>query len=386
MIFPPAPSHTPQPRPTALHAAVASTSLSNDWVSINGWTTPSTLTTIDDEVRALLHGAGVIDLGMLCRYTVRGTDAPSVLSRLTSAPVEDLKIGESGRGLILTDAGIVVDQCDILRLTAELFFLTTAIAVNHRLQLAAKGTDAIVEDRTAAVAALALIGPDARALAIEAGFEMSADVYARQGRVRGVDTAVRPLTAGTVTGVEILYPAEDGLVLWERLQRAGKPTPVGMDGLEVIRIVNGVPRSQVDFSSAPPNDPSAGRTPIEIGMPHLAPFDRSWFNGRRSLADQRVAFRLITLKANADRVRVGGVVRDKKRGAIGRVTSSAFSPVERAAICFAEIDGSAGTGALLVDDAAGVAVRADLFETFESACATRFLDDEKTTPPRRPAL
>lgn len=326
------------PRATPLYAATAALSAANSWTTVNGFATARVYTAVDEEYRAAGSDAALVDLGPMQRYTVRGSDAVAILARLTSMPVDELDVGESARGLILDADGFVNDFADVTRLSGDLFLLTTATPADRRLQLAARGFAAEILNVGSMVAALGVCGPQARTVAAAAGIDLlSADATA-QGRMRGVELAVRTISFGAAPGVEIIYPADEALVIFERLRRARRLIPAGVDALEVLRIEGGIPRLGVDFAGAGAHIAASDRrTPAEIGLPHLAPVNRAWFTGRRAMkARAEPRRRLIVLSIDAEKIPAGAAV-FARGAAAGRITSAAFSPRLRRVVAFAEI-------------------------------------------------
>jgi len=374
MHFPICNDECAEPRPTPLYAACAAHSISNSWTAVNGWAAARAYSNPDDEYRAASDDAALVDLGPLCRYTVRGPDAASALARLTTTPVGELAIAESARGLILDAGGAVANFADLTRLSGDLYLLTTATPADRRLDLATRGFDLAVANVGAEVAALGIVGPAAREAAAAAGIDvLSADASA-QGRVRGVELAVRPINFGAAPGVEIIYPAEDALVIWERLRRKRQLPVAGIDALEILRIEGGAPRLGVDFLNADLADAAGKRRPDEIGLPHLAPPNRAWFNGRRAMKGAGDPERyLVVLTVDADAAPVGAAIFSRNE-TVGRVTSAAFSPKLRRSLCFADIKASALDRPLEVGpvDAGGGRVLARLHDTAESRLAAAF--------------
>jgi aminomethyltransferase len=307
-----------------------------------------------------------------------------LLARLTTTPVGELGVGESARGLVLDGAGTVVDFAELARLGGDLYLLTTTAPIDRRLQVAARGFDVTLANVARDVAALGVVGPKARDAASAAGFDVQGAELAAQGRVRGVELAVRPINFGAAPGLEIVYPAEEALTLWERLRRAGKLIAAGLDALDILRIEGGTPRVGVDFVSADRARPGEAKTPADIGLPHLAPPNRAWFNGRRAMraspAPQRV---LAVLAADADAVSDGAPVFVKGAPA-GRVTSAAYSPELRRALCFADLPLSALSEPLEIGlPAAGARAGAVIRETAESRLAGAFRNSLKTATETR---
>ena len=374
MIFPGPDRRATAPRPTPLFGAAAAESVANLWTSINGRTAARVYSDVKSEYAALTEDAALVDAGPLIRYTVRGYEAAPMLARLTSAPVSDLTQGESGRGLVLSDEGFVVDHAEVTRLSGDLYLLQTSASLGRRLQLAARGLDVQVENIAATVAVLAIIGPEARGIAAMAGFEVASGFLASQSRVRGVETFVRPLVIGGTEGVEIIYPAEEALVLWERIKRVRKTPPAGLDALSVLRIEAGLPAMGLDFTSAEAFPPGAFR-PADLGLPHLAPVDRAWFNGRRALGlCPRGTRRVLAVAIDGDETPPRGRVYDGS-GPIGPILSSGFSWRRRAAVAFVEVPVDASDEGLSVDilDEGPAQVAATPLSTPESLKAAAFL-------------
>ncbi len=393
-------------RPTPLYGAFAEMSAANVWTTLNGCAFARRFTDVSIEYEALTAGCAVVDLGVLKRYSVRGTDAAAALARLTSAPTEELSAGESGRGLVIDASGGVIDLCEVTRLAPELFLLTTSAPCNRRLAVAARGLAAHAEDITDGVAALGLFGPEARRGAEAAGFEVDVNGAAAQVRVRGVESFARPTSLGRAVGVELIFPADEALAIWERVRRAAKPTAVGLDACEVVRLEGGTPRPGNDFPRADEGRSGGGRSPAEIGLPHLAPLDRAWFTGRRALRGRPGEKALAVVLVDADAAVAGGRMLSRaqrvRRGdatptRIGTVKTTAYSPHFRGAIAMVEFDqvdkrapGSPlkpATGAeWLVDGEGGALVGASALETHESRLAQGYRARLSATESERAAV
>lgn len=376
MIFPADDIVAEAPRPTPLYAAAASVSDANLWTSVNGWSAPRVFTSVEEEYKAAKSGAAVADLGPLSRYAVRGRDAAAFLSRVTTAPAARLKPGESARGLILDDQGGVVDLAEVSQLSKDLFMLTTPTAHARRLQLGARGLHAAADDIGDEVAALGVFGPGAEDALGAAGLKTPGADVAASAMVRGVETAARPIQFGALHGVELVFPKAEALTVWERLQRRAGLSPIGLDALEVLRIEAGAPRPGVDFISAERARPGGVRTPAEIGLSHLAPLDRGWFNGRRALRRAGPPLRRLVTLSIDDEVSMPGAAVFFGGKAVGRITSCGFSPALKRAVAFADLS-RPGTGKdyeISVPAPAEGRAAARRLETGESALEAAYLD------------
>lgn len=386
MIFPADDRIADNPRATPLFAATASACEANIWTSINGWSTPRVFSSVEKEYEAAKKGAAIADLGPLARYAVRGADANAFLARVTTAPAMRLEPGESARGLILDDEGDVIDLAEVSRLSTDLFLLTTPTAHLRRLQLAARGLDAAASDITGEVAALGVFGPKASEALSASGLKAPGESVAASAMVRGVETAARPIQFGALPGVELIYPKEEALTVWERLSRRSRLKPIGLDAFEILRLESGAPRPGVDFASADRAPAGAARSPVELGLAHLAPLDRGWFNGRRGLRAKmnKPLRRLLSLSIDAETATPGATVFE--RGApVGRVTSCAWSPAIKRVVAFADLS-SATAGKdyeITSHPASDERVAARACETSESALAASFILGQRSATDSR---
>ncbi|MEM6415743.1 MAG: hypothetical protein AAF720_13925 [Pseudomonadota bacterium] len=364
MIFGLETDHFKEPRPSALYRPFADESTANDWTVINGIAAARVYTDIISEYTALHHGTALVDLGIQNRYAIHGHDAAKFLCRLSSTPANDILVSESARGLILNSEGYVVDFCSVTRLSKESFLLTTSIQIDRRLRIAARGYDIGFDNITDTVAALGIFGPNALKTAAAAGFVVTGDTLASHGKVRGVEAFARPVELGHTSGIEIIFPAEEALTLWERVRRNNEIIAAGTASCEIVRIEAGQARPGIDFCPADAPALSGKRIPSEINAPHLAPLNRTWFNGRRAILDTEPTRELIPLVADADEVIPGTPVYERPIGSpkntanihpIGTITSAAFSPRYKAAICFADIpfDHKRRTGLLIGSNGTG---------------------------------
>lgn len=380
MIFPAEDMVVEAPKATPLYAAAACVCEANLWTAVNGWAAPRVFTSIEEEYNAAKLSAAIADLGPLARYAVRGGDAATFLSRLTTAPAARLKVGDSARGLILNDEGGVVDLAEVSRLSGDLYLLTTPLAHPRRLQLGARGLDVRADHVGDEVAALGVFGPGAAEALSAAGLKTARNDIAAAAILRGVETAARPIQFGALAGIELIFPKDEALTVWERLRRRAGLCPVGLDALEVLRIEAGAPRPGVDFVSADRADAERARTPAEIGLAHLAPMDRGWFNGRRGLkyAAPAPARALVTLAVDDDVAAPGAAVLAGDRPA-GAVTSSAFSPAMKRVVVFADISRATSRKDYQICTAAPVERKAaaTVLATAESALADAYLDAQR---------
>lgn len=385
MIFPAEDFFADAPRPTPLFAAVASVSEANLWTSVNGWTAARVYSSVTQEYETAKSKAALADLGPLARYAVRGASAAEFLGRLTTAPAVNLQTGESARGLMLDDRGFVIDLAEVSRLSEELFLLTLPTPHARHIALAARGLEVVAEDIADQVAALGVFGPQTAGVLAAAGLKSVSETMAASGVLRGVETAARPIQFGAMPGAELIFPKSEALTIWERIMRQGAGQPIGLDALEILRLEAGAPRPGLDFT--PSGQPSgASRTPEELGLAHLAPLDRGWFNGRRALRNLagKPRRRLVSFSIDDEHSSPGAAVFCDGKS-IGRLTSCSWSPARKRVIAFADVDAASRGNSYEISTPSPSEGRvpARLFETAESALAKVFaaVQDNKPDQP-----
>ncbi|MBA2332291.1 MAG: (2Fe-2S)-binding protein, partial [Actinobacteria bacterium] len=122
------------------------------------------------ETRAVHHAVGVIDVSTLGKLLVSGPDAVAFLERLYPNRFADLKAGRIRYGVLNTDAGRIMDDGTIGRLSEQQLYVTTtstgAEAVLEWFEWwnAVWRMDVEVVDVTGALAAVNVAGPNAREL------------------------------------------------------------------------------------------------------------------------------------------------------------------------------------------------------------------------------
>jgi len=232
-------------------------------VPFAGWEMPVQYSGIRAEHMAVRERCGIFDVSHMGEIETSGAGAEALLQRLLSNDVS--RIAERGAqySVLCNEQGGVLDDLFTYRLGPERF-LTVTNASNHQSDLAwferhAGAQDAVLTDRLADFAMLAVQGPQARAL-VEglADAELPARFSTRELTVAG---APGVLVCGTgytgEDGVELLIAPEDAGAVWDAVVAAGAE-PVGLGARDTLRL-------EACFHLYG-NDLSADRGPIEAGL------------------------------------------------------------------------------------------------------------------------
>jgi len=157
----------------------------------------------------------------------------------------------------------------------------------------ALGLDATVEDVSEAMAALALQGPNARAVLQQlSDADLAGLKYFRltTPRLRGIPVTISRTGYTGDLGFEVWLEAGYALSLWDALIEAGTPygiMPAGMLALDLVRIEAGLMLIDVDYISARKAlAESQKSSPFELGLGWAVDLRKERFVGRHALAEE----------------------------------------------------------------------------------------------------
>jgi sarcosine oxidase, subunit alpha len=267
------------------------------WMPAGNWRRPgfyrvpgqSREQAIAGEVRAVRTACGLMDVGTLGKIELHGANAAELLERVYTGRFADLRVGMSRYGLMLDEAGTIVDDGVIARLGAHRYYFTTtttnSAAVFRELSRLAIWWDLPVglSNLTGHYGALNLAGPCARALLSEhTDLDLSDAAFpyqaAREATVGGMPC--RLLRVGFVgeLGYEIHLAAQDAVQLWRTLLASGARfgiQPFGVEAQRMLRLEKGhiiVGQDTDGLTNA-----------LEIQAPWALKMDKPFFVGQRSL-------------------------------------------------------------------------------------------------------
>ena len=355
---------------TAFHPATAPLNRKQQWREWSGWFASSAYADAHDiEYNAVREAAALIDVSPLYKYVVGGRDARRLVDRVITRDATKLTPGRVFYTPWCDEHGKVVDDGTVHALDDGSFRWTAADPQLRWLRMNSAGLDVTVEDTTERTAALALQGPQSRAV-LEAALGASfADLgYFRRrgaslkiGRKKVALDVSRTGYTGDL-GYELWIDAEGAVALWEALWAAGQDhaiRPVGMLALDVVRLEAGLILLEVDYTSARhAMNPEQNYSPAEIGLGRLVSLDKADFVGRLALEREARAGgpprRLVGLELDWDGIEglfsaqglppaISPVVDRSPRPVflggrqVGKATSVGWSPILKQAIALASV-------------------------------------------------
>jgi aminomethyltransferase len=280
---------------TAFHPATAPLNRKQQWREWSGWFASSAYADSHDiEYNAVREAAALIDVSPLYKYVVGGPDARRLVDRVITRDATKLTQGRVFYTPWCDEHGKVIDDGTVHALDDGTFRWTAADPQLRWLRMNSAGLDVTVEDVTERTAALALQGPQSRAV-LEAALGASfADLgYFRRraaslkvGRKKVALDVSRTGYTGDL-GYELWVDAEWAVALWDALWAAGQDhaiRPVGMLALDVVRLEAGLILLEVDYTSARhAMNPEQNYSPGEIGLGRLVTLEKADFVGRLAL-------------------------------------------------------------------------------------------------------
>ena len=244
----------------------------HDWAAENGaafedvglwkraWYFPKSGETMHDavarECRTTRASVGLFDATTLGKIEVVGPDAATFLERMYANAFQKLEVGRCRYGLMLSEAGFLMDDGVIARIKPDRFHVTTTTGGAPRVlahmedYLQTEFTDLRVwaTSTTEQWATIAVQGPRARetiAPLVE-GVDLSGDALPhmslREARICGVPTRLMRVSFTGELGYEINVPSHFGRPVWEAVWREVQKhggCAYGTEAMHVMRAEKG---------------------------------------------------------------------------------------------------------------------------------------------------
>jgi folate-binding protein YgfZ len=277
-----------------------------------------------DEYRALVDGAGLVDMSWLGRLRVTGTDRVDFLQGMLSNDVKSLAPGTGCPALLLNEQGKTVADVMVLADDEAIALdgtTTGLVAAQAALERFIVADDVTIEPTTEVERTLALIGPAAIGLAERIGLPVPPAPYRHvTSEVAGIRVqSVRVPNPG-VGGLLCHVPSASASVFQARCE-AGGAVPVGARAYDVLRIESGIPWHGRDVTG----DTLALEVPYEGAIS----FRKGCYLGQevmeRVTARGHVNRRLVGLTIDGDTPPPAGAPLYAGDRDVGWVTSAAWS-------------------------------------------------------------
>ena len=336
---------------TPFHDRARALSQLDSFIPWSGYTTVDVFTNVEQEYFAIRNATTLYDLTPMVKYRIAGPSALPFLNRLTTRDISKLKVGRVAYCVWCDDAGHLIDDGTVFRLSEHEYRLCTAERQFDWLLSSAIGFGRVViEEVTEQIAALAMQGPTSYSVLAAAGlvgverlepFEIGAF------EVNGMTITVSRTGFTGDLGYELWMEPAHAERIWDILMAAGHTRgirPIGSKALNIARIEAGFLQPNVDFvSSAHAVLIGRERSPLELGLEWLVDFNKPYFTGRRALVEEKrrgAARRLVSLDIEGNKPAHNALLYSDRRGRreVGSVTSATWSPTCKRNIALAMID------------------------------------------------
>ena len=295
-----------------------------------GWEMPLSYSGVMDEHETVRTTAGLFDISHMGRLVFRGPQAEEALQHLVTRDIHKFAVGSACYSVICNATGGILDDVVVYKKAPDDLLLVVNASNRDKIlnwckrQLSeSKGLKVEIQDRTEAVAMLALQGP------------ATPQILGQQDKIKSwyfhqvhlVDREVMISHTGYTgeSGVEIFVEAVSAVRLWKALMNQGGPLglkPAGLGARDTLRLEMGY--------SLYGNDIDEQTTPLEADLAWVVDFNKTDFIGKEALQAQQkkgLDRKLIGFKLLQPGVPRKGYKIYSNGKQIGTVTSGNMSPM-----------------------------------------------------------
>jgi len=335
------------------HPRQAALNLRDAWTSWNGYKFADYYYDVEYEYFCIRNTCGTYDICPMQKYYISGPDAVTMLNRMVTRNIANMKEGRVTYVCWCTDQGRMVDDGTIFKLGPDKYMLTCGSPSLAWLRKSSFGFDNItVTDMSDEIAALSFQGPTSCEVLKKMGlagieslkpFNIMHFPFADGGE----DTLTVSRTGFTGDlGYELWIKPQLALELWDALYVAGADygiQPYGEAATNMARLEAGFIMPGMEFNEALKTVHfQYDQTPFELSLGWLVDFKKPHFNGRTALLEERdrgPEYTLVKLDIEGSKpADESHLYSDKRcRKEIGYVTSAMWSPVVKANIALAMI-------------------------------------------------
>ncbi|MBI2929860.1 MAG: glycine cleavage system aminomethyltransferase GcvT [Verrucomicrobia bacterium] len=278
-------------------------------VDFGGWAMPVQYSSIVEEHLAVRNAAGLFDISHMGEVLVSGPGAEAFLNATLTNDARKLAVGQGQYTLMCNERGGVVDDLYAYRLArAEYLLIVNASRIDadwhwlqHRLAGFTQGDGVKIDNASDRLGAIALQGPRVKAFVAQVfpgpsgGGEIVSSVTDLKKNQIGRWTTFRSeFDSGEVDiwigrtgytgedGFEVVAPAWQLEVVWDKLMAAGQPfglKPCGLGARDTLRTEMCYPLYGHELDEH--------TTPLEAGLGFFVALEKGEFVGRAVLAEQK---------------------------------------------------------------------------------------------------
>ncbi len=303
---------------------------SRAFIEIGGYQIPAYYQNAEDEFRAA-QTAAMMDRSFVGKLRVLGKDRESLLHRLTTSEMRNLKTGGGVVNIFTNAKGRVVDVVEMFAEEHSFFLLTSpgrAALVKTWIEKYTFIEDVRSEEVTSQYGVISLFGGESVARLQQVfGWQVN-DLPAQQAQICDWEgQAVVVQRSGIIAPVDfnVIVPAAAMKKFWEALLT--RVTPLGFAAYERLRIHRGLPAVDKEITDE--------YNPHEVGLYPFIDFEKGCYIGQEVIARldtyQKVQRQLFGIELEIDENQVTRLASTPApiyagEQVIGQLTSLCFSP------------------------------------------------------------
>jgi aminomethyltransferase len=303
-------------------------------VDFAGWLMPIQYTGVLEEYYAVRKAAGLFDVSHMGRIEVTGDQAESFLQWISTNDVSRLRVGQAQYAMICQTSGGILDDVFVYK-TAPAVFLVCVNASNREKILqwflenqVEKFREAVIRDRSAELAQIAIQGPASKAIMqklMGGHIETLKPRYCRELEGTGFSGLLSRTGYTGEIGYEWYLPAAQAPQVWDQLLKAGaeyEAKPAGLGARDLLRL-------EVGYLLYG-NDIDENTSPLEADAEWVVAWNKGAFQGQFALLQQKEDG--FTRQLAAFEMVERGIPRHhmtifSNGQFVGQVTSGNFSPI-----------------------------------------------------------
>jgi aminomethyltransferase len=270
--------------PSPFQARVPEIVREEDFIDVNGRAVTLFFSDPGDEYRGFRETVGLIDFSMLFKLEVSGPGALNTVNSVFSRNVLGLNPGQIAYGVVVTNDGMMLDDCTVLVYSEDRVRLTGGHPeIENFLRAALTAGQNLVELRDT-IATLSVQGPNSRKLLQSISSSDWSDenfpyyTFQLGMDVAGIPAHVNRMGFTAELGFEVMVEVDRALELWDALIGAGGElgvTPCGAAALMMVRVEAGMIMSGLEYDSTV--------SPFECRMGWSIDLEKGDFLGRDAL-------------------------------------------------------------------------------------------------------
>lgn len=310
------------------------------------------------EHKAVRSGCGLFDVSHMGTVYVRGPEAITALNGLLTNDIDRLADQEVQYSLLCNEAGGVIDDMLVTRLSPSLVMIVPNAANTEAVVSVvceSVGAESVL-DVSAETAIIAVQGPSSASVLAELGLPTDHEyMTVASAEFDGIEITVSRTGYTGERGYELMAPNAIAPALWEEIQDSPRVAPAGLGARDTLRTEMGYALHGQDISPT--------TTPVEALLSWAVAWDKPHFAGAAALRKQReqgAGRKLRGIRLTGRGVPRPGMAVLLNGEPVGQFTSGTFSPSLREGIGLALLDSAVQLGDGVAVDVRGRKIAAEV--------------------------